>query len=117
MPEPILLALALLAAGAGVLWSIRRAPAADSAADDEPRSAEMRHRLALESLRDVEADRRARSLDDPAYAVALADAEARAAETRAALDRTPSAEPMPAARGSTVSREVAWLDMDEARLG
>jgi tetratricopeptide (TPR) repeat protein len=41
--------------------------------------------VALEALRDVEADRRAGSLDDAAYAAQLADAERRAAETRRAL--------------------------------
>lgn len=90
MPETILLALALIAAGAAVLWPLwRSAPETDVAAD-ERRSAEMRHRVALEALRDVETDRRSGSLDDDAYAVALAEAEERAAATRAALDRVPS---------------------------
>ena len=101
MPEPILLALAILVAGLAVLWPVRRGSPA-GAADDERRSAEMRHRVALESLRDVETDRRAGSLDDAAYAVALAEAETRAAATRAALDRLPEAEPAPAARRPTV---------------
>lgn len=92
MPESILLALALAAAGVAVLWPVwRGVPAGDHAAD-ERRSAEMRHRVALESLRDVEADRRAGSLDDAAYAAALAEAEERAAATREALDRVPTAE-------------------------
>ncbi|HSI99596.1 MAG TPA: c-type cytochrome biogenesis protein CcmI [Patescibacteria group bacterium] len=103
MPEPILLALALLAAGAAVLWPVWRGPAPEGTPDDERRSAEMRHRVALESLRDVETDRRAGSLDDAAYAAALAEAEARAAATRAALDRVPVAEePVPASRGPSV---------------
>jgi cytochrome c-type biogenesis protein CcmH/NrfG len=62
----------------------------------------MRHRVALESLRDVETDRRAGSLDDAAYATAIAEAEARAAATRAALDRVPTAEPAPASHGPSL---------------
>ena len=102
MPEPILLALALLAAGAAVLWPVWRARPSDPPGDDERRSAEMRHRVALESLRDVETDRRAGSLDDDAYAVALTEAEARAATTRAALDRVPAAVTAPTAPRPTL---------------
>ena len=47
----------------------------------------------LETLRDVEADRRAGSLDDAAYADQLAEAEARAAATRAALERPDALSP------------------------
>lgn len=96
MPEPILLVLALLAAGIAVLWPLwRGAPAADPAAD-ELGAAELRHRVALESLRDVETDRRAGSLDDDAYAAALAEAEARATATRAALDQVADVQPVTA---------------------
>lgn len=102
MPEPILLALALLVAGVAVLWPVWRGSSA-GASDDDRRSAEMRHRVALESLRDVETDRRAGSLDDAAYAAALAEAETRAATTRAALDRLPEVEPVPARRHQTVA--------------
>ena len=70
MPEPILLALALLAAGVAVLWPLWRAAPTGGSAADERTPAELRHRVALESLRDVEADRRAGSLDDAAYAAA-----------------------------------------------
>ncbi len=102
MPEPILLALALLVAGAAVLSPAWQARPPDHAEDDERRSAEMRHRVALESLRDVETDRRAGSLDDAAYATALAEAEARAAATRAALDRVATAAPVPSAHRRTL---------------
>lgn len=95
MPEPILLALALLAAGMVVLWPVWRGDPASGSAEDDRRSAEMRHRLSLEALRDVETDRRAGSLDDAAYAVAIAEAEARAAATRAALERVPAADRTP----------------------
>lgn len=104
MPEPILLAVALLVAGGAVLWPVWRGSSAGDDAEDERRSAEMRHRVALESLRDVETDRRAGSLDDDAYATALAEAEARAAATRAALDRVAPAAPEPKHR--TVSAVV-----------
>jgi tetratricopeptide (TPR) repeat protein len=98
MPEPILLALAVAAAGLAVLWPIWRGVPAEDPATDERSAAELRHRVALESLRDVETDRRAGSLDDAAYATALAEAEARAAATRAALDGVPAAAPVPAVR-------------------
>ena len=91
MPETILLVVGLALAAAAVLVPLRRAGASepadvvDAAPDD---AARIRHRAALEALRDVDADRRAGSLDDAAYASALAEAEARAAETRGA-GRTP----------------------------
>ena len=102
MPEPLLLLAALVVAGAAVLHPVFRegrgigAGEADEAGD-ERRAAALRHRVALESLRDVEADRRAGSLDDDAYARLLAEAEARAAATRAALDAEPPRPPSPAA--------------------
>ena len=95
MPEPILLAVALVVAGIAVLWPVWRGSPADGDAEDERRSAETRHRVALEALRDVETDRRAGSLDDAAYTAALADAEARAALTREALDQVANAVPEP----------------------
>jgi cytochrome c-type biogenesis protein CcmH/NrfG len=89
MPEAILLAAALLGAGLVVLAPLRRPPPVVSE-EDELEVAAIRHRAALEALRDVEADRRAGSLDDAAYAEQVAEAEARAAGTRAALERVPS---------------------------
>lgn len=102
MPEPLLLALALVAVGVAVLWPVGRGASSEGGLDDERRSAETRHRVALESLRDVETDRRAGSLDDAAHAVALAEAEERAAATRAALDQVPAAEPAAASHGRSV---------------
>ena len=90
MPEPILLLAVLLVAGAVVLWPLRR-PATSVAVDAEHDAAAVRHRVALEALRDVEADRRAGSLDERGYAEQLAEAEAHAAETAAELDATTSA--------------------------
>ncbi|HEX2222395.1 MAG TPA: hypothetical protein VHK06_07700, partial [Candidatus Limnocylindria bacterium] len=53
----------------------------------------LRHRVALEALRDVEADRRAGSLDEPAYLRLRAEAEAEAARTLTELDRRRAAAP------------------------
>jgi len=103
MPEPLLLALALAGVGVVVVWPLWRGRPPDRDEDDERRSAEVRHRVALESLRDVETDRRAGSLDDAAYALALDEAETRAAATRSALDRVlPTAEPSRASRTPAV---------------
>ena len=85
MPEALVLLLALALAGAWVLPPLLR-PADPGDEDGERDAAAVRHRVALESLRDVEADRRAGSLDDAAYGEQRAEAEARAAATRAALE-------------------------------
>lgn len=86
MPEPLVLLVGLLVAGAIVLAPLRRPARRASRGSDERDAAAVRHRVALESLRDVEADRRAGSLDVAAYAEQLGEAEERAAATRAALD-------------------------------
>jgi tetratricopeptide (TPR) repeat protein len=66
----------------------RRSPPSDhgEATADDPEVLVIRHRVALEALRDVEADHRAGSIDESAYAEQLADAERRAAETLAELE-------------------------------
>lgn len=88
MPDLVQLALLLVVGGlAGVLVALpfvqRRRPASE---DDEHETLALRHRLAIEALRDVEADRRAGSLDDAGYARQRSEAEGRAAETLAALE-------------------------------
>jgi tetratricopeptide (TPR) repeat protein len=90
MPETIVVLAVLLVAGAFVLAPLRHS-AAPIPEDVERDAAAVRHRVALEALRDVEADRRAGSLDERGYAEQLAEAEARAAITRAELDRTSAA--------------------------
>jgi tetratricopeptide (TPR) repeat protein len=65
----------------------------------------MRHRVAVEALRDVEADRRAGSLDEAAYAQQRAEAEARAVRTLAALE----AMPVPTARHTPAGGHRAAL--------
>ena len=106
MPEPILLLAALLVAGGVVLWPLRR-PATSVAVDAERDAAAVRHRVALEALRDVEADRRAGSLDERGYAEQLAEAEAHAAETAAELDATTSAATTEPRRGGARHAIVA----------
>jgi len=90
MPETVLLLAVLLVAGAFVLSPLRR-PAATIPDDIERDAAAVRHLVALEAMRDVEADRRSGSLDERGYAEQLAEAEARAGVTRAELDRTAAA--------------------------
>lgn len=117
MPEPILLVAALAVAGVAVLWPLWRGSPSGGDADDERRSAEMRHRVALEALRDVETDRRAGSLDDAAYAAALAEAESRAALTREALDRAAHVAPEPRPRTVPVVPLVAAAVIGLALVG
>lgn len=97
MLELALLVVGMAVLGTVVLVPVLRARPDPGRADDERDAAGLRHRVALEALHDVEADRRAGSLDDASYAVQLAEAEARAAETRVALER-PDAPPPVASR-------------------
>jgi cytochrome c-type biogenesis protein CcmH/NrfG len=103
MPEALLLLIGLLVLGVIVLLPLRR-PVVGVAVDAERDAAAVRHRVSLESLRDVEADRRAGSLDERGYVEQLAEAEARAAATAAELDATrePPAEPHRARIGPAV---------------
>jgi cytochrome c-type biogenesis protein CcmH/NrfG len=97
MPE-LAVVVIVMAVGAGLLVvAPLRARSAQGeampAVPAERASAEVRHRVALEALRDVEADQRAGALDAGAYHAELAGAEAHAARTRAALDAEPSPGP------------------------
>ncbi len=99
MPEPIVLLIGLALAAAFVVPPLLDGSAVVPDGQDERDAAAVRHRVALETLRDVEADRRAGSLDDAAYADQLAQAEARAAETGAALaDASSHPDPLRAPR-------------------
>jgi tetratricopeptide (TPR) repeat protein len=76
-------------------------PATTPQADDLD-ALEIRHRVALDALRDVEADRRSGALDEAAHAAARAEAEAVAARTLGELDAArrgapPSGVPRPGA--------------------
>lgn len=109
MFETVLLLVILVAVGAAVLAPLRTRSQSDVTVDDERHAARLRHRVALEALRDVEADRRAGSLDDGGYATQLAEAEARAAATRAELDARPVVEPRPPGRGRTLALVAAGV--------
>lgn len=78
-----LLAVIGLAVAAAIAWPIVRGATRtvtfDTQADAEAQA--LRHRVALDALLDVEADRRAGSLDDSSYERERAEAESRAAET------------------------------------
>jgi tetratricopeptide (TPR) repeat protein len=89
MPELVVLLLGLAAAGAWVLGPLFSTAPPEPRVEDD--AALLRHRVALEALRDVETDRRAGSLDDAAYAEQLAEAEARAADTLRELEQRPTA--------------------------
>ena len=87
MGEILLLGLVLAAVALTVAWPLLDRPAPEPRpADPELEALHVRHRLALEALRDVEADRRAGSLDDDAYRRERDEAEQHAVETRRALD-------------------------------
>lgn len=91
MPDAAeLLVILVLAAGAVAIaaWPLLRRHPAVAAADDREELA-LRHHVALDALRDVEADRRAGSLDETAYDAARAEAEGVAATTLAALEAAP----------------------------
>lgn len=112
MPEPILLLAGLVAAGVVVLAPLFRPPPA--AHPDDGEAATLRHRVALEALRDVEADRRAGSLDDADYHAQLAEAEARAARTRRELAEPavrPAAPATSSARVAGVAAAIAVAAM------
>ena len=89
MPEALILLLGLAVAGGLVLAPLFRRPPVASPPDEGLEAAALRHRVSLEALRDVATDREAGSLDDAAYAEQLAEAEERAALTRAALGHAP----------------------------
>jgi cytochrome c-type biogenesis protein CcmI len=105
MPDPwelAVLAVLIATAGVAVAWPLLRSAAAPPL-PGERETMELRHRVALDGLRDVEADRRAGSLDEAAYASARAEAEARAAATLRDLDRAAEA-PTPAASSRAGAR-------------
>lgn len=86
MPELVIVTALFVAVAAALVIPplLRRVAPAPRGAELE--AAELRHRVALEVLRDVDADHRAGALDEGAYRAELAAAEARAARTGAARD-------------------------------
>lgn len=101
MPEPLLFAAVAILAAVVVAMPIllenpeNRSPALP--AEDRDAVA-LRHRIALEALRDVEADHRSGSLDEATYRSERVLAEERAIGTRAALDAAPRAPEPPRGR-------------------
>ena len=96
MGELLLLILVAGTVTLVVAWPLLdgRVPKADPEPDPEREAARVRHALALEALRDIEADRRAGSLDDETYRAQREEAEAHAARTLRALEAAePSEEP------------------------
>jgi tetratricopeptide (TPR) repeat protein len=94
MAELLLLILVLGAVALAVAWPLLDAePRLPAAVDPEREALEVRHRLALEAIRDLEADHRAGSLDPDAYIAQRNETEARAVETLQALEAgSPGAE-------------------------
>ncbi len=86
MTEWLLLAMVGGTAAIAIGWPLLTRGPAPAAAAEMDETPAVRHRLALEALRDVEADHRAGSLDEAAYAAQRAEAEAHAAATLAALE-------------------------------
>ena len=103
MPEVVqglLLAGIGLATAVAIGWPLLRARPASVAPvtrESEAEARALRHRVALDALLDVEADRRAGSLDDASYERERAEAEARAAQT---LTEPRHAQPSPKHGGS-----------------
>jgi cytochrome c-type biogenesis protein CcmI len=111
MPDPVqwlLLAILLSGAGAAIAWPLIRRRDSSPADDPEREAIQVRHRLAVEALRDAEADRRAGSLDEAEYERQRAEAEERAMATLHEL-RSASAP----ARATSPQRERP----DGARVG
>jgi cytochrome c-type biogenesis protein CcmI len=107
MPDLVqwaLLVVAGLAVAATIGWPLlrpgSRTASVDPLAEAEAEARALRHRVALDALLDVEADRRAGSLDDASYERERAEAEARAAETLepAPVGAPPAAAPPPRGR-------------------
>jgi len=117
MPEfgqLVILLVVLVAAGlvvAGPLLWPARTDVESPLGEEDAAGLALRHRIAVESLHDVEADRRAGSLDPEGYQTARAEAEERAARTLAALEAPAQAldAPNDPQRAASPSRGVAAL--------
>ena len=108
MPEPLVLLLGLLIGAAFVVPPLLQPRVEEATGEDERDAAAVRHRVAIETLRDVEADRSAGSLDDAAYADQLTQAETRAAATRAALEQ-PTTQPARRRQATERGRRLGLL--------
>jgi cytochrome c-type biogenesis protein CcmH/NrfG len=92
----LLLLLAGAAVAAAIGWPLirRGAPSVAFTTQPEAEARALRHRVALEGLLDVEADRRAGSLDHASYERERAEAESRAAATLEPLPAEPIVTPV-----------------------
>lgn len=86
MPELLLLVAVLAGVGAIVLAPMWQRGAAESPVVEGAEALELRYRLAIEAVHDVEIDRRAGSLDEAGYLAQRAEAEERAAEALVELE-------------------------------
>ena len=103
-----LLAVVGLVVAVAIAWPLLRPGSRTVSFDSQPEAEAraLRHRVALDALLDVEADRRAGSLDDASYERERAEAEARAAET---LEPTPPQASPPATEPEHRRGRVAAL--------
>jgi len=106
--EWLILAVLGLATAAFIAWPLGRGAREQRPATDRE-SLALRHRLALEAVLDVEADHRAGSLDEAGYRRQLAEEEARATETLAALETAAAGPSLPAPGRRSGRRAAAWL--------
>jgi cytochrome c-type biogenesis protein CcmI len=114
MGELLLLAFLVSATGLAIAWPLLDRGSVVAHRADLDDAAAIRHRLALEALRDLEADRRAGSLDEAGYRAQRAEAEARALETMppaTITDAAPEVTP-----GSRTARPAALLGLALAGL-
>jgi cytochrome c-type biogenesis protein CcmH/NrfG len=114
MTEWLLLLVIGGAVAVAIGWPLltRTSPPATTPGDARQDDADtVRHRLALEALRDVEADYRAGSLDPASYEAQRADAEAHAAATLRDLEASdrPPVHPPGAARHSRLLAAVGGI--------
>jgi cytochrome c-type biogenesis protein CcmI len=107
------LLLFVVAGGAllAIAWPLLGAqqPDPNAPTDPEHESREVRHRVALETLRDVEADHRAGLLDEASYERQRAEAEERAAATLAELRAVPAPPSTASGRGARPALIVAGV--------
>jgi cytochrome c-type biogenesis protein CcmI len=96
---------------AAIAWPLVRRGSSSSTfntqAEAEARA--LRHRVAMDALLDVEADRRAGSLDDASYERERAEAEARAAETLEPVGATASNPATPGRNARPTAAALATL--------
>lgn len=111
MAELLLLLLVMACTALAIAWPLldRRPPVMTEPADPDREARLVRHRLALETLRDIEADRRSGSLDEATYLARRAEAEAWAAQTLVDAPAAEAADPTTSVRGSSARTVIMTL--------